>query len=233
MPSRSSQTYVSDSCSPRPDLIACTCSTKLSRISPPGSTTRNDSQQGIPLTDVGTSTAIVHQQPWSSARPSRLPSRSGPPNQAARPAAPSSRTNPRSRRHDADEPIPRQPPIGRFMPRSILGFTWRHTPSGGPTVAARKRAGSPGFPTPRLRRGLSGDPLSSPRRRKPAGTSGEVYVWPLTDHATSKNELGTPSCAAKSRAPVVRPYPAPPPFFRDAWAARAGTSPREQNFARA
>ena len=69
MPSRSSQTYVSDSCSPRPDLIACTCSTKLSRISPPGSTTRNDSQQGIPLTEVGTSTAMVHQQPWSSVRP--------------------------------------------------------------------------------------------------------------------------------------------------------------------
>ncbi len=30
----------------------------------------------------------------------------------------------------------------------------------------------------------------------------------LSFHATSGNELGTPSCAAKSRAPVVRPYPA-------------------------
>ena len=31
----------------------------------------------------------------------------------------------------------------------------------------------------------------------------------LSAHAASGNELGTPSCAAKSRAPVVRPYPAP------------------------
>ena len=30
----------------------------------------------------------------------------------------------------------------------------------------------------------------------------------LSAHAASGNELGTPSCAAKSRTPVVRPYPA-------------------------
>lgn len=39
-------------------------------------------------------------------------------------------------------------------------------------------------------------------------TEGRRRLSGLTGNAASGNELGPPSCAAKSRAPVVRPYPA-------------------------
>lgn len=48
-------------------------------------------------------------------------------------------------------------------------------------------------------------------------TEGRRRLSGLTGNATSENGLGPPSCAAKSRAPVVRPYPAP--TVQGTWAA--------------
>ena len=59
-------------------------------------------------------------------------------------------------------------------------------------------------------------------------TEGRRRLSGLTGNATSGNELGPPSCAAKSRAPVVRPYPAP--TVQGTWAAGV-PHPREKKSA--
>lgn len=58
-------------------------------------------------------------------------------------------------------------------------------------------------------------------------TEGRRRLSGLTGNATSENELGPPSCAAKSRAPVVRPYPAP--TVQGTWAAGVPHPRENQN----